>query len=178
MHKLQLKILILILIAYSSLSIADELILECSTEEKISFSDDKHILLSTEESISKEKEKYLVLINNEKVTIGDRNFRNYSYENNFSGNEEGSVNKDEFLHSGYYKYENGTLGNKTNSYTFASADFKIFRLSGEFYYRTVRYVPKINNSIFQKYNKKKMESAYVWIISTGLCKRTSLKRIY
>lgn len=168
----------LMLIVYSSLSIADELILECSTNEKISFSDDKHILLSTEESISKEKEKYLVLINNEKVTIGDRNFKNYSYENNFSGNEEGSVNKDEFLHSGYYKYESGILDSISNPYTFASASFKIYRLSGEFYYNTIRYVPKINNSIFQKYNKKKMESAYIWIISTGLCKRTSLKRIY
>ena len=178
MHKLQPKILILILLTYSSLSIADELILECSANEKISFSNDKYILLSKEESISKEKEKYLVFIYSDKVTIGDRTFKNYNYENNFSGNEEGSVEKDEFLHSGYYQYQNGILGNKSNSYTFTSANFKIYRLRGEFYYSTVRYVPQIKNSIFQKYNKKGIESAYVWINSTGQCKRTSLKRIY
>lgn len=171
-------IFISIFIAYSPLSIADEIILECLTDEEISFSDEKYILLSTEESINKGKEKYLVFIKNENITINNLKFKNYSYENNFTGNEEGVVEKDEFLLSGYYKYESGTLENKSNSYIFSSANFKIYRQSGEFYYSTVKYISNIKSSLFQKYNKKRMESAYVWITSKGLCKRTSLKRIF
>lgn len=129
--------------------------------------------------------------NKDDYLIGDQETLNISVSDNeiaveglsFKNSENGLIYVTPTKYEATYLLKIGdrNLANSNspgNAYHLSQKSIQIWKLSGEFRYKTVYYIDDLRSSIHQKFNKNNLASGFVIRDFYGRCKKSNSKQLF